>query len=206
MDSVIIDNSDGGRIDKCITWQFDNATNLIALIDSVQAAYDTTTKDLWDEWLAKHTNIEQADSFGLSLIGKLVNLQCPTYVNQDGERVSATDGFYRKLIKAKFKLLAGNGSVADYCAFIAATFGADKVAVVDCKHGTMTLGFDSQFGNDEHTEERFIFDQCFDDIIVYPAGVRYPFRMAPIFGFDGQKKVSDSDPEVGGFNEACGFL
>ena len=72
MDSVIIDNSDGGRIDKCITWQFDNATNLIALIDSVKAAYNTTTKDFWDEWLAKHTNINQADSFGLSLIGKLV--------------------------------------------------------------------------------------------------------------------------------------
>ena len=53
MKSYVIDNSDQGDIKRSITWQYDNAENLIGIIELFKEFYDKSTKDYFDTLMSK---------------------------------------------------------------------------------------------------------------------------------------------------------
>jgi hypothetical protein len=77
MTTIQRDNSDGGDISRSITWQFDNAEKLCALIDSLGNFYRASTKDFHDSITDSLVDLERADDFGLSVWGKLLNCKRP---------------------------------------------------------------------------------------------------------------------------------
>ena len=77
MNTANIDNSIGADITRTITWQFDKATHLVGIINALRDFYDQSTKDLWDGVIGSVENIDEADDYGLSVWGKILNLRRP---------------------------------------------------------------------------------------------------------------------------------
>ena len=74
MNTANIDNSIGADITRTITWQFDKATHLVGIINALRDFYDQSTKDLWDGVIGSVENIDEADDYGVSVWGKILNL------------------------------------------------------------------------------------------------------------------------------------
>lgn len=192
-----MDNSIEADLKKVITWQYDNATNLVALIMSMEEFFSESTQKFWDDWPADVANIDTANDFGLSVWGMLVGVK--RFILEDGQGggTPISSELYRKIIKAKVKLLDGNASMKDYCDFVYAIFGGG-VAPVDGLDMSLTFTDNGLTG-----EESLLFAQHMDEIVVYPAGVRdNAVSDSLVFGFDGQQKVAQSDPNLGGLDES----
>lgn len=328
MNGQPLDNSISSELDKVITWQYDNATNLIAIVDMMKEFFTESTTKFWDNWPVDVVNIDTANDFGLCVWGKLLNIPwLETYtvipdqmVSDDGELVltkrymptgimsrdtkfyfggdpatiyilqdpenyfcyrdethclmpAKSDNFYaltyaittgnkthdmddvvcpgyfestvsnsmkvsswfdpsdpititplrddcpiytfrkvpskkistgkisselyRKILKAKVKLLSRNATIPDYCEFINAVFDG-KVKVIDGLD--MSLKFED---NGLDGEQKSVFDNHMDVIIAYPSGVRDNNKSnSPIFALDGQQKVASTDPITGGLDES----
>ena len=48
MNKAIVDNSANVDLKKTITWQFDNATRLVGVIEMFKDFFNQSTKNLWD--------------------------------------------------------------------------------------------------------------------------------------------------------------
>lgn len=193
----MMDNSIEADLKKVITWQYDNATNLVALIMSMEEFFSESTQKFWDDWPTDVANIDTANDFGLSVWGMLVGVK--RFILEDGQGggTPISSELYRRIIKAKVKLLDGNASMKDYCDFVYAIFGGG-VAPVDGLDMSLTFTDNGLTG-----EEALLFAQHMDEIVVYPAGVRdNAVSDSLVFGFDGQQKVTQSDPNLGGLDES----
>ena len=329
MNGQPLDNSISSELDKVITWQYDNATNLIAIVDMMKEFFTESTTKFWDNWPVDVVNIDTANDFGLCVWGNLLNIpwletytvipdqmvsddgglvltkrymptgimsrdtnffyggdpatihilqdpenyfcyrdethclmpakslsgiyaltyaittgnkthdmddvvcpgyfestvsnsmkvsswfdpsdpititplrdDCPIYTFRKVPSKKISTGkisseLYRKILKAKVKLLSRNATIPDYCEFINTVFDG-KVKVIDGLD--MSLKFKD---NGLDGEQKSVFDNHMDVIIAYPSGVRDNNKSnSPIFALDGQQKVFSTDPITGGLDES----
>lgn len=173
MRSAVLDN--GVSTLKPITWQFDNATNLIALMKAFGRFFDTATKDFWDGFARYVFDIEYAgtagDPFGgigLTLIGLYLGVPRPSVVLQEGdEPTPISNDLYRRLLRGYARLIHRNGSMYEINVFLTTVFGVGKVTAED--------GYDMSIAyadNGLSGEEKALFEQHPEVCTVYPCGVR----------------------------------
>ena len=186
MKTQIIDNSCEKELNKCITWQFESSEKLIGIVQTAIDFSNNYIRYFCDSYIKDIANIDTATDFGLSVIGIKLNIPRPI-VLIDNERKSISTDLYRAILKAKVKLLEGNGSIAGYKEYIASVFGADNVTVVD--NFDMSISFTINSTNTLSDEQKAVIEQCKDIIFAYPAGVRTnDVGDGIIFGLDGQQK------------------
>ena len=186
MKTQIIDNSCEKELNKCITWQFESSEKLIGIVQMAIDFSNNYIRDFWDSYIKDIANIDTATDFGLSVIGIKLNVPRPI-VLIDNERKSISTDLYRAILKARVKLLEGNGSIAGYKEYIASVFGVDNVTVVD--NLDMSISFTINSTNTLSDEQKAVIEQCKDIIFAYPAGVRTnDVGDGIIFGLDGQQK------------------
>ena len=200
MKTQIIDNSCEKELNKCIIWQFESSEKLIGIVQTAIDFSNNYIRDFWDSYITDIANIDTATDFGLSVIGMKLNVPRPIVLIGDVRKSISTD-LYRAILKARVKLLEGNGSIAGYKEYIASVFGVDNVTVVD--NLDMSISFTINSTNTLSDEQKAVREQCKDIIYAYPAGVRTnDVGDGIIFGLDGQQKKTDSDYEVGTFGES----
>ena len=185
------DNSSSAELDKCITWQYDKAANLVALIGMLGDFFAQSTESLWDSWKAKVNDIDTADDFGLSVWGKILNCRRPI-INIGGDDVNLGTEKYRAVLKARAQLLASHGTVPDYKAYIETAF--DGHFIVQDGNG---MGITFVATDDATGEEVALADQFPDIAFLFPCGVRSSSVTAPAsIGFSGQQTNDPDDIPV----------
>lgn len=214
MKVATIDNSIFADLCRTITWQFDNATNLIGIIMAyykndveqpgiIKGFYDQSTNQFWSDVLRGTIDISTADDFGLAIWGKLLN--CPRVTIKKNLAVGIVDDtilpkeLYRKLLIGRFRMLNKNASVEAYCDYIDEVYDGE-VKVID--NHDMSITFEATDNLDALTKE---FVTNFPEVaFVYPSGVKDNVDAAGlVFGFDGQNtNRASSDPEIGNLDRS----
>lgn len=185
MTSLPIDNTDNGDILRSITWQYDEAENLIFVFSVLKSAYDQTTKDLFDE-LANAVNPNTADAFGLAVLGRTLGIP----------RLGLSLELYRKLIIGRMKLLNGDATLEDYREYVGYVFG-DTVSVTDGLDMSLTI----TVSDNADDEIKTLVNTRPDVAFAFPAGVKSSKHSDSLmFGLDGQQ--NDTDVNVGGLDES----
>ena len=185
------DNSSSAELDKCITWQYDKATNLVAFIGMLGDFFAQSTESLWDSWKAKVNDIDTADDFGLSVWGKILNCRRPI-INIGGNDVNLGTEKYRAVLKARAQLLASHGTVPDYKAYIETAFDGHFI-IQDGNDMGITF-----VATDDATDEEVALANQFPDIaFLFPCGVRSSSVTTPAsIGFKGQQTSDPDDAPV----------
>lgn len=193
-----MDNSVTQELDKTILWQYDNAENLIAIIDMMKEFHVESTQKLWDSWPSDVVDIDTASDFGLAIWGNLLGVPRFILDNGDGTTTVISTDLYRSILKARAILLNGNASIPDYCDYVHAIFG-DAVSVEDGLD--MSLMF---YDNGLDGEKRLLFEQYLEDVMLYPTGVHdNDLSDSNVFALDGQQtNLTSSDPHAGGLDES----
>ena len=195
MNTQILDNSSKEELTKCITWQFEKAEHLVSIIQSLIDYFDTTTKRFWDSYITDVANIDTANDFGLSVIGQKLGVPRPIV---SATQQSISTELYRKILKARVKLLEGNGNINDYYEYITSIFGENNVSIKDNLDMSITLTVKET--NTLTNEQKDLITSKKDIVFVYPAGVGENKVITDIvFGINGQKKVANSDYTIGTF-------
>lgn len=217
MKVATIDNSIFADLCRTITWQFDNATNLIGIIMAyykndveqpgiIKGFYDQSTNQFWNDVLRGTIDISTADDFGLAIWGKLLN--CPRVTIKKNLAVGIVEDtilpkeLYRKLLIGRFRMLNKNASVEAYCDYIDEVYDGE-VKVID--NHDMSITFEATDDLDALTKE---FVTNFPEVaFVYPSGVKDNTEATGlVFGFDGQNTGRiEGDPEVG-MLDRCSFI
>lgn len=185
------DNSSAAEIDKCITWQYDKATNLVAFIGMLGDFFAQSTESLWDSWKAKVNDIDTADDFGLSVWGKILNCRRPI-ININGDDVNLGTEKYRAILKARAQLLASHGTVPNYKAYIETAFDGHFIV----QDGN-DMGITFAATDNATAEEVALADQFPDIAFLFPCGVRSSSVTDPAsIGFKGQQTNDPDDTPV----------
>ena len=185
------DNSSSAELDKCITWQYDKATSLVAFIGMLGDFFAQSTESLWDSWKAKVNDIDTADDFGLSVWGKILNCRRPI-INIGGNDVNLGTEKYRAVLKARAQLLASHGTVPDYKAYIETAFDGHFIV----QDGN-DMGIKFVATVDATDEEVALADQFPDIAFLFPCGVRSSSVTDPAsIGFKGQQTNDPDDTPV----------
>jgi len=194
MKVAVIDNSTDSELTKVILWQYDNATNLIQIIEGLRLAYEHSTQDFWDSWADDVVDIDTANDYGLAVWGNLLGVKRPS-LTVSGTATILSTALYRKIIKARFKLLGSNASIEAYCTYLGSIFN-NRMRVTDNKNMSMTFT-----GVSLTAEESALVAQHPETVFLFPAGVREPSAETyGVFAFNGQQlNTTVSDPV------ACGF-
>lgn len=198
MTNYTIDNTDRGDTKRAITWQYDQAENLVSLISSMSDFFKSAVTDFWDKFIVDTNlaNANEVNDFGLAVWGKILNIPRTVYV-ENNEVKSISSDLYRRLLVARFKLANGNASLGAYAEFIYDVFGG-KVKFVD--NGTMSLTLATNSGITLTAEETALFNDS-DSWMMYPAGVRSDEKSTSlVFGLEGQSPANKEDPNIGGLD------
>lgn len=190
MNNPHIDNTADSDLSRVITWQYDNAENLIATIGMLKDFFSDSVSDLWDS-IAAGVNIsipDEASDFDLAKWGKLLGVERPV-LTINGASVTMKSEAYRRILVARFRLLNSDATTEDYITFIKYIFGA---AVEISYNDNMALTF-SYVGNVPQSTNSVeyhlytAFNQFPDSIFIYPAGVRSNVQSSgPIVAFEEQ--------------------
>lgn len=207
MTNTQIDNSDAGNIDRTIIWQYDNAENLIGVIQTLKDFFAQSTTEFFDGYIEKINlaNPDEVDDYGLSVWGKVLGVQRPVLTFDDGGGESHTSpmssALYRKILAARIVLLEKTATIPNYIEYVQSIFG-NRMKVVDGLN--MSLGFEVKDGETLTDEESAAIAQFPDVVFAFPSGVRsVEHSDSLMFGLDGQQDSEDeSDPNVGGFDES----
>ena len=206
MKSYVIDNSDQGDIKRSITWQYDNAENLIGIIELFKEFYDKSTKDYFDTLMSKfdltkpigETPGEGID-YGLSVWGKILGMPRP-FVTVSNVRKMISSEFYRRILLAKLRLLSKDATVPNYIAYVNDMFGIGNVTVFDGKD--MSLKFVVKSENSLSDEERAAITQIPDVIFTFPSGVMSSGHSDSLILGLSTNGTSAQDTFCGGFDES----
>jgi len=76
---------------QAILWQYDEATNLLSLINQKQDWYDANQEQFWRDWYNNVFNLQTANQFGLSVWSYILNV--PLFVNNPQPTNRPTWGF-----------------------------------------------------------------------------------------------------------------
>lgn len=190
MSYLTIDNTIDADLKRAVTWQYDNASNLVAVIGMFKDFFRKSVSDLWDS-IAAGINIsipDEASDFDLAKWGKLLGVERPV-LTIDGAGVTMKSEAYRRILVARFRLLNSDATTEDYITFIKYIFGN---AVDISYNDNMALTF-SYVGNAPQSTNSVeyhlyaAFNQFPDTIFIYPAGVRSNVQSSgPIVAFEEQ--------------------
>jgi len=220
MKVATLNNSIDTEIRQVITWQYDNAPNLIQLVYLIRSMYTQSTAALWNQFAVKThiTDGTKVDGFGLALWGKLLNCPRPilSYGSPATDHVLSAEN-YRKLLIGRFRLLNGRPNAAssathiipaqasldDYLAYVKFVYGNYvKVEEKQAQNGVMSLTF--TVSNSLSDELKALCSQYPSVAFALPAGVdnNNPWT-GNIFGLDGQQNGTASDPTIGNLDNSC---
>lgn len=190
MSYLTIDNTIDADLKRAVTWQYDNASNLVAVIGMFKDFFRKSVSDLWDS-IAAGINIsipDEASDFDLARWGKLLGVERPV-LTIDGAGVTMRSEAYRRILVARFRLLNSGATTEDYITFIKYIFGE---AVEISYNDNMALAF-SYVGNVPQSTDSVeyhlyaAFNQFPDTVFIYPAGVRSNVQSGgPIVAFEEQ--------------------
>lgn len=211
MNKAEVDNSIFSDLSKCITWQYDKAHNLVGLImaykDSlnvvqkgiIKGFFDISTNGFWTNWRLNIIDIDNANDFGLAIWGKLLGVPRPTLAEDTElgtEQQTLPTEIYRKLLKARFRLLGGDATMTAYEEYVQTLFNGN--VKID-NPGDMSLIFTEKNGL-SNIEKAFI-RQYRDIAFVFPSGVKDNVDATGlVFGFKEQHDAGDTN--VGGLNNS----
>ena len=166
------DNSIDAVLDKIVIWQYDESKSICALIDQFKQWSNNTTGSVWDS-ISKGFNLatkEDATDFTLSLFGRVMGVS-RLDVTVDGVTRTMSKELYRRILVAKFRLLNGNGSIADYSKFVSTIFG-NNVTFTDNHDMSVAVEWTGGEPTDEENKElKYAFDNYRKYIFSYPTGV-----------------------------------
>ena len=185
-----IDNTADSDLSRTITWQYDNAENLIATIGMLKDFFGKSVSDLWDS-IAAGVNISipgEASDFDLAKWGKLLGVECPV-LTIGGASVTMKSEAYRRILVARFRLLNSDATTEDYITFIKYIFG-EAVEISYNDNMALTFSYVGNVPQSTNSVEYHLyaaFNQFPDTIFIYPAGVRSNVQSSgPIVAFEEQ--------------------
>lgn len=190
MTNASIDNSADSDFKKVITWQYDNATKLVAVVQMFKDFFDQSTKNLWNG-IGSGIDIESAQTINpyyLAIWGKILGVKRPTIAYQTAPlQRPMSDSLYRKILIARFRLVNSAPTVDSYLTFVKYVFGNN--VRVDYR-SDMSIGFTftktSGLTADE-LEQSLVIQQFPDVVFAYPTGVKSSVQsQSPVFGFFDQ--------------------
>lgn len=185
-------------------WQYDEAEKLKGLVDNMQTFMDENVQGFYENLRDNVFNLENANSFGLSIWGALLGVLRPTYTD-GGVEVEFSDEQYRLLLRARIYLLTFDGSARALNEFFHIVFPDLIVSVKD--NGDMTA--DISVLNEIDPAIEILFHQPYVSIFLpRPSGVQYNISTAPtdytkVFGFEGQ--TDENGDSVAGFDNGTFF-
>lgn len=59
---------------QAILWQYNNADNLVSIVNYMQSLYDEANVEFWQKWYDDVYNVETANDFGLEVWARILNL------------------------------------------------------------------------------------------------------------------------------------
>lgn len=194
-----------------VLWQYLEATKFRGLVDYQQKFMDVAVRDFIDEFDKSFLNIATADTNGLVLWGRLLNVGRPVY-EKDGVITEFTDEQYRVVLRAAIYLLAFDGSVKALNQFFKMLLPNLPILIVD--NYDMTVSFNVLRDKEDVDEwEQVLLDYLFSPVgdrfaiaLPRPSGVRYDLNYnidySDIFGFEGQTFRNDNNEQqsVQGFD------
>lgn len=195
MDTPVIDNSADADLDSLVTWQYDNAPHLCGVADmlkeafqkGVQEPWDRAFDDDWSEWFAGR-------------IGSLIGVPRYQIKKPDDTYGQISLSNYVKILKAKLRLLASNGSLLSYWEFYDSVFG-DLAKFTDNHDMTVTLSATSS----SYSELLAILNSFGKTMVDLPTGVKFTgdddyriFTCTPANGTRQDDIVTNFNPAEGG--------
>ena len=190
MNNTNIDNTADSDLNRTITWQYDNAENLVATIGILKNFFRKSVSDLWDS-IAAGVNIsipDEASDFDLAKWGKLLGVERPV-LTIDGNSVTMKSEAYRRILVARFRLLNSDATTEDYITFIKYIFG-EAVEISYNDNMALTFSYVGNVPQSTNSVEYHLyaaFNQFPDAIFIYPAGVRSNVQSSgPIVAFEEQ--------------------
>lgn len=173
-----IDNSIDDEMRRVITWQYDNATNLIGLILIVKNLYESAIKIPWDLFRQSIFNIEDANNFALSIWGINLGLKRPTYVS-GGETIPISDDYFRRILLGRMMLTASSYSMKDIATFVNIVYGG-RIEAHDCNDRTGITPTSITFSGasaDLSAEEKYLAQNNKEAAFCHAAGVGMSFTL-----------------------------
>lgn len=171
-----IDNSIDADLNKVIIWQYDNATNLVALITAFKDFFRQSTEEFWNS-LSVSTFLSDPDSvneYGLALWGAILDLDRPILnYKADGE-TSASDhllsaSLYRTLLLARLHALQKSATLVTLIEYANEVFGDGNITVAD--NGNMSITYYVASGKTLSAEATALIEQYPKIAFMWPAGV-----------------------------------
>ena len=190
MSYLTIDNTIDADLKRAITWQYDNASNLVAVIGMFKDFFSQSTTNLWDA-ISLGIDITAAGSasdFMLAYWGRLLGMKRPVLTIGDSQ-VTLMSEAYRRLLVARFRLLNSAGTTSDYITFLDYIFdGAVSLSYNDNMAMTFTYTGDVPVDTDTVDYHLYaVLNQYPDSVFVYPAGVKSCVQsQSPIVAFEEQ--------------------
>lgn len=190
---------------KAILWEHDSADKLVKLATLKQQWYEKNQRDFWVNWVRDVFDIDTANAFGLSVWGRILDVQMQVTSEPDVGKVafgfgannanfnngnfgnisSNTIGLtveqQRLVIRLRYFKLTSRGTVPETNRFLAKVFsGQGRVFVSDPYDMSFVTYF---FELAPNSQLQFILDTY--DLLPRPAGVgvRYQVQPRPSFGF-----------------------
>ena len=187
-----------------ILWQYEQAGNLKSLAFSKQAWFERNHAQFWNSWYRDVFNIDTANSFGLSIWGRILNISLG--VELEPQPFKESFGFgsnnknfnngnfgrqrsnnqqlgleqQRMVIRMRYFQLTTRNTIPEINQFLARIFGSYGLAYVyDGLDMTMTYFF----GFVPDSQIQFILEKY--DLLPRPAGVKVSWQSATVdpFGF-----------------------
>jgi hypothetical protein len=205
------DNSDNGDILRSITWQYDKAEKVVGAITLLKEAFDSTTKDFFDS-LSSEINIDYAEEFGLSVLGKTLGIPRPTIVIGETNRPLSLE-LYRRIIKGRMTLLNSSATMPKYIDYLDyVSDGKVKITVRDGLDMGLTFEVVDVLSQEvvnanasikEYIEDIKYLDEKFPDILyVFPSGVRSATHSDSLMFGLSNDGTNPQDTFCGGLDES----
>jgi hypothetical protein len=203
--STVQDFDSSLNLMSAILWQYEDAEKLKSIISAKQSWINRNQKEFWINWYRDVFNIDTANSFGLSVWSRILNV--PLKVDVQPQKTKVAFGFgqrnanmnngnfgvdknqsqsltleqQRIVIKFRYFQLTSRCTVPEINRFMSEMFGREGTAYVfDPKDMSFVL---YTFGFAPNSQLQFILDEF--DLLPRPAGVgvKWQVRSKPSFGF-----------------------
>lgn len=187
-----------------LLWQYLDAEKMKAMIKNEQEFVDEAVTKFWTDFNHDVLNLATCNAFGLSLWGRLLRVQRPTYIDS-GEVKVFNDEQYRLLLKARIYLLTFDGSAKSLNEFFKTLFPDIVVEVKDNLDMTVNINFLSEITPEVEVVLRMhevdpITGEMIYTFLPRPSGVQYIINTevdySTTFGFEGMTETEGFDNGV----------